>query len=103
LAEGLTTALATARRAAAEGSPPLLVVITDGRATGDADALDRARGVAGDIASAAVEAMVIDAEAGPAPLGLAKQLATSMRARCVRLREMSAPQVEAAVREALTG
>ncbi|HZA76740.1 MAG TPA: AAA family ATPase [Acidimicrobiales bacterium] len=103
LAEGLATALATARRAVAEGSAPLLVVITDGRATGDLGALDRARGVAADIASAAIEAMVIDAEDGPAPLGLAKQLATSMRARCVRLGEISAPQVEAAVREALAG
>jgi magnesium chelatase subunit D len=103
LAEGLAAALSAARRAAAEGWPPLLVVITDGRATGDPGALDRARGVAGEIASAAVEAMVIDAEEGPAPLGLARQLATSMRARYLQFDEISAPEVEAAVRKALAG
>jgi magnesium chelatase subunit D len=103
LAEGLAAALSAARRAAAEGWPPLLVVITDGRATGDPGALDRARSVAGEIASAAVEAMVIDAEEGPAPLGLARQLATSMRARYLQFDDISAPEVEGAVRKALTG
>ncbi len=102
LAEGLTAALATARRAAGEGWPPLLVVLTDGRATGEPGALDRAAAAAAEIAAASIDAIVLDAEDGPTRLGLAEQLSTSMGARYLRLDEISAPQVEAAVRDALT-
>jgi magnesium chelatase subunit D len=101
LAEGLAAALATARQAAAEGWPPLLVTITDGRATGDPGALDRAGAVAGEIAAAGIEAVVLDAEDGPTRLGLAQHLASAMGARYLRLDEVSAERVEAAVRDAL--
>ena len=48
---------------------PLLVVVTDGRATGGRDALDRARQSARRLAG--VSSVVVDAEEGPVRLGLA--------------------------------
>jgi magnesium chelatase subunit D len=101
LADGITTGLSLARRAAADGWPPLFVLITDGRATGNQNALERATAAAADVAGADLDVVVIDAEDGPTRLGLAGQLATTMGARHLRLDEMSAGQVEAAVRDAL--
>ncbi len=101
LAEGISAGLSLARRAAADGWPPLLVLITDGRATGNQSALDRANAAAAEVAGAGFDVVVIDAEDGPNRLGLAQQLATSMDARCLRLDDMSPGTVEAAVRDAL--
>jgi magnesium chelatase subunit D len=103
LAEGIATALVTARRAGDAGSTPLLVLLTDGRATGNPDALDRARQSARAVADAGIEALVLDAEDGRSgqPLGLASELAHLMGARCVHLSLLAAPEVEAAVRGAL--
>jgi magnesium chelatase subunit D len=101
LAEGITAGLSLARRAASDGWPPLLVLITDGRATGAHTALDRARAAAEEVAAADIDVVVVDAEDGPTRLGLAEQLATAMRARHVKLEEMSPDRVEAAVRDAL--
>jgi magnesium chelatase subunit D len=101
LAEGIDAALAIARRAASDGWSPLLVLITDGRATGQQAALDRAMAAAAEVAAANLDVVVIDAEDGSTRLGLAEQLATTMGARYLRLDELSSAQVEAAVREAL--
>jgi magnesium chelatase subunit D len=101
LAEGLSAALATARRAATDGWPPLLVTITDGRATGSAQALERSTAVAKEIRQASIDAIVLDAEDGASRLGLARELATAMGARYIRLEEISATRVEAAVRDVL--
>jgi magnesium chelatase subunit D len=102
LAEGINAGLSLARRAVADGWPPLLVVITDGRATGNQNALERANAVAAEVSAAHVDVVVIDAEDGPTRLGLAEQLATTMGARHMRLEELTPSQVEAAVRDALT-
>ncbi|HEX6423924.1 MAG TPA: ATP-binding protein [Acidimicrobiales bacterium] len=101
LAEGIAAGLSLARRAAADGWPPLLVLITDGRATGNQSALDRARAAAAEVAGAELDVLVIDAEDGPNRLGLAADLATAMNARHLRLDEMSSSGVETAVRDAL--
>jgi magnesium chelatase subunit D len=101
LAEGIAAGLSLARRAAADGWPPLLVLITDGRATGNQNALDRARAAAADVAGAELDVLVVDAEDGANRLGLAADLATSMNARHLRLDEMSPSGVESAVRDAL--
>jgi magnesium chelatase subunit D len=101
LAEGITASLSIARRAASDGWPPLLVLITDGRATGHRSALDRAKAAAADVAAANLETVVIDAEDGATRLGLAEQMATAMGARHLRLDEISSTTVESAVREAL--
>jgi magnesium chelatase subunit D len=101
LAEGIEAALSIARRAAADGWPPLLVLITDGRATGHEHAADRAGAAAAEVAAAGLEVVVVDAEDGPTRLGLAEQLAATMGARHLRLEEMVSPQLEGAVRDAL--
>jgi magnesium chelatase subunit D len=100
LAEGIASGLAVAQRARTNGSEPLLVLLTDGRATGDADALDRARAAATKVADVGVDAVVLDAEDGE-PLGLAKELAGAMGARYLPLSKVSAPAVEIAVRNSL--
>jgi magnesium chelatase subunit D len=101
LGEGITAGLSLARRAAADGWPPLLVLITDGRATGAQNALDRAKAAAEEVAAADIDVVVVDAEDGATRLGLAEQLAITMGARHVRLEEMSPDRVEATVRDAL--
>jgi magnesium chelatase subunit D len=101
LADGIAAGLAVARRAASDGWPPLLVLITDGRATGAKDALSRAETVAAEVADARIQAVVIDAEDGATRLGLAEKLATTMGARHINLDEMSSSGVESTVRDAL--
>jgi magnesium chelatase subunit D len=93
--------LSLARRAADDGWPPLLVLITDGRATGNQSARERALTAAGDVAGAGVQVIVVDAEDGPTRLGLAVELAEAMDARRLQLDELTPASVESAVREAL--
>jgi magnesium chelatase subunit D len=57
---------------------PLLVVVTDGRATGSRDAVDRARQSARRLAG--VSSVVVDAEEGPVRLGLAGLIAGDLGA-----------------------
>ena len=101
LAEGITAGLSLARRAADDGWPPLLVLITDGRATGNQSARERALAAARDVAAAGVQVIVVDAEDGPNRLGLAAELAEAMGARHLQLDELTPASVETAVREAL--
>jgi len=103
LAEGITAGLSLARRAADDGWPPLFVLITDGRATGNQTARERALAAAGDVAASGLQVIVVDAEDGPTPLGLAAELAEAMGARHLRLDELTPATVENAVREALRG
>jgi magnesium chelatase subunit D len=109
LGEGLRAALDLAQSpAGAAGYRPLLVVITDGRATsapGDADPLEWAAGAAEEIRRAGVASVVIDVEgAGSGPgvtrLGLAARLAAGMGASHVPVEELTPTVVEAAVRGA---
>jgi magnesium chelatase subunit D len=58
---------------------PLLVVVTDGRATSGPDPLTVVPALA-DIAT-----VVVDCESGPIRLGLARRLATALAADCVPL------------------
>ncbi|MFV0307790.1 MAG: AAA family ATPase [Desertimonas sp.] len=83
LGPGLLAALAVAERVRPAESDVLLAVLTDGRATGGADALDRARDAAVAIRAASVPAVVVDCETGPTRLGLAIELAELMGARHV--------------------
>jgi magnesium chelatase subunit D len=104
LAEGIATALATAKRAALEGAVPLLVLLTDGRPTGSPHALDDALGAADAVRVADVDAVVLDAEVDvDGRLGLAKELAEAMGGRTIRLSAISAATVEIAIRTTLTG
>ncbi len=73
---------------------PLLVVVTDGRATSGTGA-DLARSVG---ALAGVAAVVIDCESGPVRLGLAVRLAAQLGGSAVRLAELAAGSITGVVR-----
>ncbi|WP_300681009.1 VWA domain-containing protein [Nocardioides sp.] len=97
LAEGLLEAarvLARERRRDPK-LRPVLIVVTDGRATGGADparAVERSRAAAAHLAGLGVTTVVIDGESGPMRLGLAKTLAVHLGAEY-----LSVDQVDAAV------
>ncbi|MFC5677231.1 magnesium chelatase subunit D family protein [Aeromicrobium endophyticum] len=69
---------------------PLLVVITDGRATFGDDAIGRAHRVAAHLGATGVASLVIDCETGKFKMGLALQLADHLMAEYVPLGEVSA-------------
>lgn len=76
---------------------PLLVVITDGRATGGRAALDEAGRAAGLLAAQGTAAVVLDCESGHVRLGLARTLAGQLSATAVTLDELRAEGVAALV------
>ncbi|WP_410871884.1 VWA domain-containing protein [Nocardia sp. A7] len=77
---------------------PMLVLLTDGRATGGTDPLPRARTAARLLAAEGHTAMVIDCERGMIRLGLAAELARDLRARYLRLNELTGETVADVVR-----
>ena len=92
LAAGLRTALDVARSAVRvdPARRPILVVVTDGRATaGGPEPGTAARAAAADIARAGFQALVVDAEDADVRLGLARSLAETMGARYVALPELA--------------
>jgi magnesium chelatase subunit D len=92
LAEGLLRAAETLRweRIRDPRRRPLLVVVTDGRATSGPDAMARSARAARYVRGLGVEAVVVDCESGRMSLGLAVGLATDLGAQYVRLAEVSA-------------
>lgn len=103
LAEGLLTAADVLRRERLRDPRrrPLLVVVTDGRATAGPDPVVRSQRVASWLADEDVETVVVDCENGPFRLGLAARLATSLRATYLSVDEVSADVLTAAVRSAV--
>jgi magnesium chelatase subunit D len=104
LAAGITAALDLATRTLAAGGPhrPMIVLVTDGRATAASagiDPVDAAEAAAAAVSRRHISAVVIDAEEGPTRLGLAGRLASVMGARYLTVPELSAPAVMAAVRQ----
>jgi magnesium chelatase subunit D len=77
---------------------PLLVVVTDGRATSGADAVARSRTAAGLLAGTGIGAVVMDCETGKMRLGLAAELAARLGAEHVLLGEIAAEALTGAVR-----
>ncbi|WP_222192618.1 putative cobaltochelatase [Modestobacter italicus] len=79
---------------------PLLVVVTDGRATGPrgGDHLADARRAAGLLAAAGTASIVVDCESGPVRLGLAASLGTALGAQTMRLEELGAEALSGVVR-----
>ncbi|HET6152045.1 MAG TPA: VWA domain-containing protein [Marmoricola sp.] len=74
---------------------PLLVVVTDGRATGGPDAVVRSLEAADQLARLAITTVVVDSESGPLRLGLARTLAEHLGAEHLPVSGVSV--------EALTG
>jgi magnesium chelatase subunit D len=82
---------------------PLLVVVTDGKAThGGTSPVDAARAAASALARARVASVVVDAEDGHVRLGLAADLAGYLEAPCLRIEELAAAPLAGLV-QSLTG
>jgi magnesium chelatase subunit D len=109
LAAGLRTALDVARSARHRDPDrrPVIVVVTDGRANSagpstTGDPVAAATAAAGEIASAGIEALVVDAEDGDLRLGLARQLADAMGAAYAALPDLAAETLSRTVRAIVT-
>ena len=96
LAAGLLRAAETIRleRIKDPRRRPLLVVVTDGRATSGGDASVVARF----LADSGVHSVVVDCETGRMRLGLAVKLAEQLGAEYVAVGDVSAESITAAVR-----
>ncbi|UFS96634.1 VWA domain-containing protein [Nocardia huaxiensis] len=79
---------------------PLVVLLTDGRATGGTDPVPRARAAARLLARDAITAMVVDCERGMIRLGLARDLARELRGGYLHLAELTGETVAGLVRGA---
>lgn len=101
LALGLQAArdLVARERIRDRGRRPLLVLLTDGRATGGPDPLGRTRIAAGRLAAEGIAAVVVDCETSIG-LGLAAEVAGWLRAPVMRPDELRADYLATAVRAA---
>jgi magnesium chelatase subunit D len=101
LAEGLLEAAAVLSRERIRDPRlrPLLVVVTDGRATGGDDPVGRSHQAAGAVVAQGVSTVVVDSESGPLRLGLARSLALRMGAEHVPVAEVSAESLGTVARE----
>ncbi|MCV7400576.1 magnesium chelatase subunit D family protein [Mycobacterium fragae] len=102
LAEGLLAAreLVLREKARDRSRRPLVVVLTDGRATAGPDPLGRSRSAAALLVAEGTAAVVVDCETSYVRLGLAEQLAAQLRAPTVRLEHLRADYLTEAVRSA---
>ncbi|AVH59466.1 MULTISPECIES: putative cobaltochelatase [Streptomyces] len=78
---------------------PLVVVVTDGRATGGPEPVALASRAARLFAADGVASVVVDCEAGPVRLGLAGQLAGELGGTAVTLDELRADAIAGLVRD----
>ncbi|MGW0614578.1 putative cobaltochelatase [Streptomyces sp. NPDC002788] len=78
---------------------PLVVVVTDGRATGGPEPVALAGRAARLFAAGGVASVVVDCESGPVRLGLAGQLAGELGGTAVTLDELRADSIAGLVRD----
>ena len=76
---------------------PLVVLLTDGRATGGPDPLSRSRTAALRLAAEGVAAVVVDCETSYIRLGLAAELAGHLRAPLLGIEQLRADHLARAV------
>jgi magnesium chelatase subunit D len=102
LAEGLLAAreLIVRERVRDRARRPLVVVLTDGRATAGPDPLGRSRIAAARLVAEGAAAVVVDCETSYVRLGLAGHLARQLGAPTVRLEQLHADHLMRAVRSA---
>ncbi|WP_317451356.1 VWA domain-containing protein [Gordonia jinghuaiqii] len=100
LAEGLLLAadVVERRRRAEPDRRPLIVVLSDGRATSGPDASSRARAAAGAIRRRGIESVVVDCEQGMVRLGLAADLAAHLGGQLMTMGELSATALKSTPR-----
>ncbi|MFE9612322.1 putative cobaltochelatase [Streptomyces sp. NPDC006012] len=77
----------------------LVVVVTDGRATGGPEPVALAERAAGLFAAEQVACVIVDCESGPVRLGLAARLAAGLGGTAVTLDELRADSITALVRD----
>ncbi|WP_371850595.1 VWA domain-containing protein [Nocardiopsis listeri] len=101
LAEGLLEASHVLRRERLRDprQRPLLVLVTDGRATGGRGSVGRSLRAADHVAGMGVATVVVDGESGPMRLGLAASLAARLGAEHLPVGEVSADTLGTTVRE----
>jgi magnesium chelatase subunit D len=102
LAQGLLAARDVVMREKARDRArrTLVVVLTDGRATGGPDPLGRARVAAARLVAEGAAAVVVDCETSYVRLGLAEQLAGHLGTTAVRLAQLRADSLTDVVRTA---
>ena len=102
LAEGLLAArdVVVRERVKDRARRPLVVVLTDGRATGGPEPLGRSAIAAARLAAEAPAAVVVDCETGSVRLGLAVELAGQLGAPVLRLEQLHADNLTVALRQA---
>lgn len=102
LAEGLVEATELIRRERLRDPAcrPLLVMLTDGRATSGTDPVSRSLTAADNIARQGFSSVVVDCESGRMRLGLARTLAERLGAEYVALPQVSAEALTGVVRDA---
>jgi magnesium chelatase subunit D len=102
LAQGLLAArdVVVREKARDRARRSLVVVLTDGRATGGPDPLGRTRTAAGLLVAEGVAAVVVDCETSYVRLGLAEQLGGYLGAPAVRLAHLRADSLTGVVRTA---
>ncbi|EID16673.1 magnesium chelatase [Mycobacterium xenopi RIVM700367] len=100
LAEGLLAAreLVVREKVRDRARRPLVVVLTDGRATTGPDPLGRSRLAAARLVTEGAAAVVVDCETSYVRLGLAEQLAARLGAPTIRLEQLRADHLSRAVR-----
>jgi len=105
LPHALQLALETLASRGTEGAPPLLVLLTDGKAnialSEGGDPWRESLAMAGLLAERAVPALVIDTETGYLKLGRAAQLAQALGAQCLTLEQLSADKLVLTIRAQL--
>ena len=82
---------------------PLLILVTDGRATGGENAVARSQEAAAHLAGMGVTTVVVDGETGPLRLGLALRLAVLLRGQHVPVAEITAEALTTSVRTHVKG
>ena len=102
LAKGLLAArdLVVRERVRDRTRRALVVVLTDGRATGGPDPLGRSRSAAQLLVAEGAAAVVVDCETSYVRLGLAGELAQQLKAPVLRLEQLRADYLARAVRSA---
>jgi magnesium chelatase subunit D len=102
LAQGLLAArdVVVREKARDRARRSLVVVLTDGRATGGPDPLGRTRTAAGLLVAEGAAAVIVDCETSYVRLGLAEQLARQLGAPAVRLAQLRADALTDVVRTA---
>ena len=101
LAQGLLVArdLVVREKARDRARRSLVVVLTDGRATGGPDPLGRTRAAAARLVAEGAAAVVVDCETSYVRLGLAEELARQLGAPAVRLAHLRADALARVVKD----